>query len=259
MASARAPVFPRDDLGREVALQAPARRVIVIGPGAIETVFALGLGKLLVGRDDYADFPPEAKSIAIAGNYQGPSVEKSVALRPDLVIVQGETYDPERAGQWQKQIGVPVAILVATDVSGVEKGMQKIAKWLGQNAKAKPSAFIEIGRSPLYTAGQKTLVGDVLNWSGWKNVAQVSGYQPYGLESLLAKQPDVYIVPTKAKREVVVRQLRENAALSQLKCVRQGRIVVIDPDLVLRPGPRLKSGILQLQKEAARLASQQGS
>lgn len=264
-------VFPDDDLGREIALRSPAKRVIVIGPGAIETLFALGAGKSLVGRDSYADFPPEAKKVAIAGDYSGPSVEKCVALRPDLVILQGETWDKARVEGWQKQIGAPVAALVATDVKGVAVGIGKFGKWLGQSAGAgrvtaalQPSrnssnrrtfdGFIEIGRSPLWTAGQKTLVSSVLSQGGGKNMAQVSGYQPYGLESLLARQPEFYLVPSKAKRETVLEQLRGHAALSKLNCVRRGQVIVVDPDLVLRPGPRLGLGIAKIKQEAMRLS-----
>jgi len=265
-------VFPRDDLGRKIALKSPARRVIVIGPGAVETVFALGAEKSLVGRDSSADFPSGSQKISIAGDYQGPNVEKSIALRPDLVIVQGETWGKARIEQWQNQIGAPVAALVATDVRGVRNGIEKIGSWLGksadslriagalqprasQRAVSTPSAFVEIGRSPLYTAGQKTLVGDVLKAGGFFNLAQVSGYQTYGVESLLARQPDAYIAPLKATRETVLRQLRADAALSRLKCVREGHVVVIDSDLLLRPGPRLEQGIAQLRAQAARLAA----
>ncbi len=256
---------PKDDLGREIALKAPAKRVIVIGPGAIETVFALGAAKQLVGRDNYADFPAAAKKVAIAGNYQGPNVEKSIALRPDLVIVQGETWDKTRVEQWETQIGVPVAALVATNLFEVADDIEKIGKWTDHAAKSSriaaslrpkvgasfapgPPAFIEIGRSPLYTAGQKTLVNSVLSAAHYANAAKVTGYQPYGLESLLANQPEVYIVPSKAKREKVLRDLRAHTVLSKLPCVRAGQIVVIDPDLILRPGPRLRLGIEQLRK-----------
>lgn len=256
---------PKDDLGREIPLKAPAKRVIAIGPGAIETIFALGAGKSLVGRDDYADFPIQAKKVAIAGDYKGPNVEKSIALRPDLVIVQGETWDKARVEQWQTQIGAPVAALVATNLLEVAADIEKIGQWTGHDAKSSriaaslrpkigadfapgPSAFIEISRSPLSTAGQKTLVDSVLSQARCNNIARVSGYQPYGLESLLANPPDVYIVPSKAKRDTVIQQLRADAALSKLKCVREGQVVVVDPDLILRPGPRLQQGIAQLRK-----------
>lgn len=265
-------VFPKDDLNREIALKSAAKRVIIIGPGAIETVFALGAGNRIVGRDSYADFPPAAKTIAVAGDYQGPSVEKSVALRPDLVIVQGETYDRARVEKWQSQIGAPVAALVATDVRGVQNGIEKLGKWLGKSEKARQiarvigarpvgedtraaPAFIEIERSPLWTAGRKTLVSSVLNYGDFINIADVNGYQAYNVENLLAAQPETYIVPTKTPRAQVVQQLRQSPTLSKLKCIRQGRVVVIDPDLILRPGPRLGLGIAQLRQRSGAVSA----
>jgi iron complex transport system substrate-binding protein len=266
--SASAP-FERDDLGREIALKGVAKRVIVIGPGAIETVYALGAEKSLVGRDSYADFPPPAKKIAVAGDYKGPSVEKCVALRPDLVIVQGETWDASRVEAWQSQIGAPVAALVATNIQQVQTDFRKMGGWLGRSkeaeslakslnvprGKAKVAAFVEVGRSPLYTAGKGTLIDDVINAGGFSNVAaDISGYQPFGLESLVARQPSVYIAPTTSNRAALARELRTSPALSKLKCIREGRVVAIDSNFLLRPGPRLGLGLKQLQQEARRLS-----
>lgn len=254
---------PKDDLGREIPLKVTAKRVIVIGPGAIETVFALGAAKQLVGRDDYADFPVEAKKVAIAGNYQGPNVEKSVALRPDLVIVQGETWDKARVEGWEQQIGVPVAALVATDLAGVRRDFVKMGAWLGRDKAAQqlarslkkigpsalptPRAFFEVGRSPLYSAGRGTLIADVMRAGGFGNIADdIKGYQPFGLENLISRAPDVYIATSKRPREAAVRELRANAALSKLKCVQKGAVIVVDGDWLLRPGPRLRLGIQAL-------------
>lgn len=257
--------FPSDDLGRTVALKAPAQRVIVIGPGAIETVYALGAQKQLVGRDGYAVIPPAAKSVAVAGDYQGPNVEQSIALRPDLIIVQGETYDEARAENWQGKIGVPVAILRPTSLQKVRDDIEKIGAWLGKRDGAKklaatlnfpappangPTAFIEIGRSPLYSAGPDTLVGDVLKAAGLRNAAQIKGYAPYNIETLIANQPDFYLATSDKPKEQVLSELRKSPTLSKLKCVQTGRVIVMEGDLILRPGPRLKQGIEKLKEQA---------
>ena len=256
--------FPGDDLGRPVDLKAPAKRIIVIGPGAIETMFALGADKQLVGRDNYAIVPPAAKNVAIAGDFQGPNVEQSVALRPDLIIVQGETYDKARAENWQSKIGVPVAILTPHTLQMVREDILKMGKWTGKTASAQkvaatlnapappqngPTAFIEIERSPLYSAGPDTLVGNVVEAAGFRNVAQIKGYQPYNIESLLAAPPDVYLATSDKPKAQVVAELKKSPTLSKLKCVQTGRVIVLNGDLILRPGPRLKQGIAQLQNE----------
>lgn len=263
----------RDDLNREIPLKGIAKRVVVIGPGAIETIYALGAEKSLVGRDSFADYPAPAKKIAIAGDYKGPSVEKCVALRPDLVIVQGETWDKARIEAWQSQIGAPVAALVATSLKQVQTDFRKIGHWLGRkeqaealakslnitplDSKNRPVAFVEVGRSPLYTAGGGTLIDDVLRAGGFSNVAaDVRGYQPFGLESLVARQPSVYIAPSVLSREALTRELRASPVLSKLKSIREGRVVAIDSNYLLRPGPRLGIGIKQLRQEASRLSGE---
>ena len=256
--------FPNDDLDRPVNLSAPAKRVIVIGPGAVETMFALGAGAQLAGRDNYATVPSAAKEVTIAGDFQGPNVEQAVALRPDLIIVQGETYDATRCENWQSKIGAPVAALTPRNLKMVREDIYKIGQWTGKTSEAHqvaatlnfpvappngPKAFIEIGRTPLYTAGPDTLVGNVIEAAGFANAAQIKGYQPYNIESLLAAPPDVYIVTSDKPKAQVVAELRKSPTLSKLDCIRKGRVIVIDGDLILRPGPRLKQGIEKLRAQ----------
>ena len=263
---AQGALFPNDDLDRPVDLSAPAKRVIVIGPGAVEVMFAIGANKQLIGRDGYATVPPEAKKIAVAGDFQGPNVEQAIALRPDLIIVQGETYDKGRAENWQKNISVPVAVLTAKSLQMVRDDIIKIGQWTGKIEAArkvaaelnvpapsgeKTKAFIEIERSPLYSAGPDTLVGNVVEAAGLANVAQIKGYQAYNIESLLTNPPDVYLVTSDKPKAQIVAELQKSPTLSKLDCIRQGRVIVMNGDLILRPSPRLKQGIEKLQEQVA--------
>jgi iron complex transport system substrate-binding protein len=287
--------LPRDDLGREVKLARAPQRIVVIGPGATETVFALGAGSRLVGRDSASDYPPGrfpsgVRGVAVVGDFSGPFLESTIAARPDFMIVQGETYGRARIEDWQKKCGVPVAALSATNVEGVVQGIEKIGAWLGFGSRAKaiasriggarnvlasflddpkPLAFFEVGRRPLWTAGRNTLIDDVMrHGSFWDNVAKVSGYQQYSMETLLADQPRYYIVTTSrvnaqlgrnqlrfargspalyaGEYERVLKELRFEPGLKNLKCVQEGRVVVVPADWVLRPGPRLAKGIREL-------------
>lgn len=270
--------LPKDDWGREVNLQKPAERVVCIGPGATETIFALGVEKKLVGRDQISDYPAATIGIPIVGDYTGPFIEKTIAVKPDLVIVQGETYDKTRADNWQQKIGVPVAVLVPTSVYKVAAGIRKLSKWLGNERQADTLArnllrrrgrsfqvgtFFEVQRSPLWTAGKGTLIDDVLFRAGFSNRGasdgynRLSGYKQFNIESLLAMKPnslESYIVPmAKPDRSKALQGLNLHPRLSQLGCIRKGYVVVIASDLVLRPGPRLASGIDELRKEAHEL------
>ncbi len=257
---------PRDDLGREIKLTSPARRVLVIGPGAVETIFTLGAGERIVGRDSGTNFPAEAvKNIAVVADFHGPFIEACVAARPDLVLAQGETWNRERIEQWQAKIGAPVAALVPSTVDDVQKDADKIAAWLGASKRALnlnpplkdvdmggKTAFIEISRSPLWTSGKNTLVSDVVEQGQFKNVASdVAGYKAFSKEALLQRQPDVYITTGEPKDKArILAELKSDAALGSLKCVQRGQVLVLPGDFLLRPGPRLRLGIQALKKVA---------
>lgn len=267
----------QDGLGRDILLTRVARRVVVIGPGALETAFALGAGERVIGRDQMADYPPQSQGLPVVGDFKGPYTEKVAALRPDLVIVQGETWDMNRVEQWQREIGAPVAALNASTLAGVATDIEKMGIWLGQSQKASglaaqlqrvaaqskpaaPIAFLEIQRSPLWSAGKETLVGEVLQAGFFTNLAAVQGlkgYGPFGLESLLAAQPQAYVVTSKQPLSVVLGELRRTAVISQLGSVRRGQVILLDGDLMLRPGPRLLQGIEYLRTQAKALEQRQ--
>jgi iron complex transport system substrate-binding protein len=265
-APARRAAMPADDLTRPVGLRKPAQRVIVIGPGAVETIFALGGGSKIVGRDSAADVPAQIKSVPVVADYKGPSFEAAIAQRPDLVIAQGETWDRERIDAWQKKLGVPVAALTPTKMESVQKNADKMAAWLGLAPKeifsrdlATPlrsmsdealSAFIEVSRSPLWTAGENTLLDDLLRLSGWNNSGgSVAGYKQFSRESLLARQPDAYVVTgDPARKASILAELRRDPALKALRAIQEGQVIVLPSDHILRPGPRLQNGVAALRK-----------
>jgi iron complex transport system substrate-binding protein len=282
--------MPRDDLNRVVELRAVPKRVLVIGPGATEIVFALGQQAKVAGRDSASDFPADKmENIAVVGDFNGPNIERAVAANPDFVIVQGETYGRDRVDSWQKQIGVPVASVAATTVQGVAQDIRKIGAWLGasdkaetiaarlqnqgstaakNSAKGAPTAIVEIQRSPLMVAGRGTLIDDVLNRAGFANGAKVEGYKQLNLENLLANPPDFYVVPSDtlknapdvklklvSERNRVLDSLRQTPGLKNLECVRRGRVLLVPADWVLRPSPRLADGVAEMTRQRLQLGT----
>jgi len=266
--------IPTDDLGRAVTLKGVPRRVVTIGPGATEIIFALGAGERLVGRDSSSDYPPQALKAPVVANFTGPFFEKVVAVRPDLIIVQGETWDKARVEAWQQKCGAPVAALTANNLEEVSRSTEKIGAWLDLRARARAlaqrmaasarlnhtlqaRAFFEVSRTPLWTAGRGTLIDNVMGTAGLANVArEIKGYKQVNLEVLVAQEPEVYVVAAKyPDRERVLSELRRHPTLRNLKCIRKGQVFVVHADHVLRPGPRLSQGIGELFHQLRTLRS----
>jgi iron complex transport system substrate-binding protein len=110
--------------------------------------------------------------------------------------------------------------------------------------------FFEIGRVPLWSAGRDTLIGDELATLGYQNVADIRGYKPFGAESLAKADPDVYIVTAdKAEKPRILSELRKIPSLRGLRCVKEGKVVVVPPNWVLRPGPRLPLGMKEMARQ----------
>ncbi|MGZ3430188.1 MAG: ABC transporter substrate-binding protein, partial [Polyangia bacterium] len=64
-----------------------ALRIVSLAPSSTEILFALGAGDRLVGVDQYSDWPPAAARLPRVGSDLSPSVERILALKPDVVFV----------------------------------------------------------------------------------------------------------------------------------------------------------------------------
>ena len=74
-----------DMAGREVTLQEPARRVVVLTASDVEILYALGAGDTLAGRGEYANYPLAALDVPSVQSGMETNIEQIIALEPDLV------------------------------------------------------------------------------------------------------------------------------------------------------------------------------
>src|SRR5438132_475927 len=76
-----------DEAGRRVKLPLHIDRIVSLAPNLTEIVYAVGAGDRLVGDTTYCDYPAAAKSVAKIGDTMHPSVERIIALKPQIVLV----------------------------------------------------------------------------------------------------------------------------------------------------------------------------
>jgi cobalamin transport system substrate-binding protein len=265
-AAAAGPVTVTDDSHQQVTLTAPAQRVVSLAPANTEIVFALGAGGKLVAGTTYDDYPAAAKSLPKIGDFQSPSVEKIVSFRPDLVLATGGIQAALR-GKLEK-LGVKVFVLDPGTLDGVYADLAAVGKLLGVSGRAddlvasmkqraaaveqktaavaRPSVFVEIYSKPLMTAGKDTLIDDLVTLAGGTNIgaAAGSGFPAFSAEVLFKDDPAVYVATTGSMQ--TPGQIAKRAGYSGLKAVQDGRVYVIEDNLIVRPGPRLIDGLEQL-------------
>src|SRR5262249_19139464 len=75
---------------------APPARIISLVPNVTEMVYAIGAGSRMVAVSSYDTYPPEVRKLPNVGALLDPNVERSLSLKPALVVVNGSQDDLKR-------------------------------------------------------------------------------------------------------------------------------------------------------------------
>ncbi len=115
--------------GREVTVT-DASRIVPLWGNIAETIFMLGLGDNVVGRDVSATFP-EAEHLPLVTRGHDVSAEAVLSLQPTVVFAQTDTGPPE-ALEHLRNAGVPVVVLEApSNIDEIESRIMLVADALG--------------------------------------------------------------------------------------------------------------------------------
>src|ERR1041384_6338617 len=265
------PILIGCNSGAKPALDAPARvtRGGSLAPNLTEIVFAVGAGDKLVGRTSYCDYPPEAKAVAEIGDTLHPSLERIIALRPQVVLISTASQLEVFTQQLQNQ-NIAVFVTDPHDLDGVFRSIEQIglvlgheeqAKLLVQKLRERTSAveeavkqkqpvrvFYQLSAEPLYTAGHDAFVTDLIRRAGAISVtADVPGAWPkYSSESALATRPEAIILSTGGSMGTANSTVTEG--LRQSPAALQGRVYKINDDYLTRPGPRAIDGLEEMAR-----------
>jgi len=259
----------KDDTGVAVVIPQSVERVVSLAPNLTEIAFAVGGGSRLVGDTSYCDYPEAAKSISKVGDTLHPSIERIIALKPQVVLVSTASQLEGFTRQLQDQ-NISVFVTDPHDLEGVFRSIEQVGEILGNTGetkqliqtlrsrttaveeavKSRPPVrlFYQLSAEPLYTAGHDAFVTDLIRRAGGLSVtADVAGAWPkYSAESALAAKPDAIILPTGgsmgAANTVVAEPLRKSPA------VINDRVYKINDDHLVRPGPRAVDGLEEMAR-----------
>ncbi|HEX5036718.1 MAG TPA: helical backbone metal receptor [bacterium] len=237
-------------------------RIVSFRPNVTEILFALGLGSKVVGVTSFCRYPPEAEKIEKIGGYFNRSLEKTLSLKPDLVVMVPDATTPKVEAALRRS-KIEVVVVKADTVSDVETAVRTIAAKAGVSDKAealiqnmhlrreallksvdglpKKKALMVIQRRPLIAAGGGTFLDDLLKDAGLQNIAGSSSlpYPHFSLETVIAKAPEVIIDldPSDAGDYW--------SRYPSLPAVKNGAVAKLSPDLFV-PGPRIPDALQAL-------------
>jgi iron complex transport system substrate-binding protein len=263
-----------DDMGREVTIDEVPQRIVSHVPSITEMLFALGVGERVVGVSDYCDYPEEAKSKISVGNYFNPSIENIVALEPDLVLTDGHSEDITQLDELEPPINYMV--IDPRDIDGIFADLELLGKVTGSEGEAeeliesmqdsiaqvlalvegapRPRVLFVIDATDLtfpWTAGSGSFIDAFITMAGGENIAaQAEGaWVQLSIEEIVNADPEIIILPAKHGTAFTSPEtLMEHPVWQGTTAVKEGKIFVIDDDLVSRSGPRIVQGLEELAR-----------
>jgi iron complex transport system substrate-binding protein len=111
------------------------------------------------------------------------------------------------------------------------------------------SCFFEAYYPPLTTVGPNTFIYDVLKQAGCDPVSSTAGsdYAEWSVEKLVQHGPEVYLAASESAASVGA--VGDRPGFSGIEAVAQGKVFLIDSDLITRPGPRVVDALAQAARD----------
>jgi len=256
----RAAIAVVDDQGTRVVLPAVPRRIIALAPNVTEILFALGLGREVVGVSSFSDYPAAAKRLPVVITYNGLNTEKILALKPDLLIAAGIV--PQTSIDKLRSLHLPVLVTAPSDIPGILKDIRLVGAATGTGPAAmaevgglqrridrveasvgriegRPRVFYEIDPT-LYTAGHGSFIDSLITLADGTNIAgKVNNpYPQLSAEKVIAANPQ-YILLSDTAEGVTVASVAARPGFAALSAVKHHHIYPFDPNIGTRPGPRI--------------------
>ena len=265
------PAYPEsrvmDEVGRSVTLPTAPKRIISLAPNVTEILFSLGLDQEVIGVSIHCNFPDKAKTRERVGSYVSLDLERILTLRPDLIIATGAGNMREMVERLEK-LGFPTYVIFPKDFDGILASIHHLGQIVNRAQEAReivqgverrkgrvieltqgvprPRVFLQIGEAPMVTVGKGSFADDLIRLAGGENVAAFEErmYPRWGMEEVLRRSPQVVLISSMNPKSNYQRVIQEEwSRWKTIPAVRDGRIHLIDSDLIDRPSPRIIDGL----------------
>lgn len=234
-----------------------ARRVVALSSLSADIVSRLDASKL-VGRPGSRLLDRDGKFSQIPTVSQGqtqPSLEKIIALKPDLVV--GVTGFHEQTAQKLQQMGIPTLLFQVNSRSDLEELTKSLAKAIDASPepllkkyrivfdkkplKSSPTLVL-VSTQPILSPNKESWTGSLLSNFEIGNLADnlqanssMRGFVSLSPEKILQANPQTIIVIDTGDGHLV-EQLNSQAFWKQLSAVKNNRVFIFDYYGLINPG-----------------------
>ena len=258
-----------DELGRTVVVPDHPHRLICLAPSVVDDVYSLGAGSNVIAVSDYTTYPPEAAKKSTIGAPLNPSLEKIIALHPDLVLGTGGINQIPVIDQLA-HYGIPVFMVNPHGIAGIYKSVVSLGEALNRQAQARALVndlkareqavrarirgkpvirlFMPIWYDPIITIGKHAFITELITAAGGSSITSdiPQEWPQVSLEAMIARKPDALLL-IKGSR-LSLDDLVGRPGWQALTAVRNRRVYYVDKRIEL-PGPAAIYAMEELAKE----------
>ncbi|PAV29330.1 cobalamin-binding protein [Virgibacillus profundi] len=248
-------------------------RIVSICPSNTEIMDYLGKTDLLVGVDDFSDWPRSVLDLPKVGPDLSIDMDKVATLKPDLVLASLSVPGMEKNIVALDERKLSYIILnpnsldeIAEDIKKVgaalkceELGEKKANAFYAEIEYFREKAFVQTDKptlywewwpKPVFTPGSVNWLTEISELAGAENVfanENIASVQT-DWDDVKARNPDhICMVWVGVKEDKMNPQLViKRPGWDKMKAIQTGNIHVLEESLFCRPSPRLLEGLRKL-------------
>jgi iron complex transport system substrate-binding protein len=240
-----------------VAVPDHPHKLVCLAPSIVDDVYSLGAGDDVIAVSEYTTDPAEAAKKPTIGGPLNPSLEKIIALHPDLVLGTGDMNHLPSIDQLERY-GVPVFMVNPHGIAGIYKSIASLGHALNRDSDAahllrdlqareqsvrarvldKPAVrlFLPVWYDPIVTVGRHAFITELIEVAGGNSITSdiAQEWPQVSLEAIVARHPDALLLIKGSK--VSLAELSGRPGWQGLSAVREGRVFFVDKRIEL-PSP----------------------
>ncbi|MGD8780738.1 MAG: helical backbone metal receptor [Ignavibacteria bacterium] len=248
-----------DDFGNEITIEQIPQRVITLAPNLTEMIYVLGVEDKLIGNTSYCNYPEAANIVEKVGDMLTVNFEKIITLKPDLIFI---TVEGNNKSTYDKllQLGFKVFISNPRNYEGIKKTFADMGKIFDKEKTAgsfvklwdnkvnsiksrdsgkKNEIMFLVSLKPIMLAGENTFINEFIKFTNSINITHDINinYPVFNREEVIKRNPD-YIFYASENPEAKDEIKNAYPEWKNLDAVKNDNVVLVNPDLFFRPGPR---------------------
>lgn len=242
---------------------------VVLSPELVEIIAAIEGTNNIIGITEECNYPESLSGIAIVGKFGTIDKERILSLKPDVVFASA--LEQQAIGSELTKLGIKVVTVYPKTISEMLQGIIIVGQAIGKEERAKvvadsisntldelkkkvrpgtrPKVYLEIYREPLMSVSDQSFVGELIELAGGDNIFSEleRDYSRVKAEDVIKANPDIIICYSQDSAE----NIKKRMGWQDIPAVKNNRIYFekeINPDWILRAGPRITQGVYQLQQ-----------